>query len=187
MKHTDARRFLAWLMKRAAVVFFICASASVMAADVSLTDSDDGFGPLGLAVAFIFGCVALSLVGIGIVIAATVALALAAMTMLGIVSTSVLAGIFKRRFSTGIRAFHYQLCAAAGVPAGVGVLWFGTRFFHIHMRDRDALWIGAIAGICGGLILAFIFDQAVRIACRRLLAVVNRNISKNDVTLPQKS
>ncbi len=176
----DSGHIPAWLTKRAIIVFFMCAATSVMAADALSADPDDGFGPmLMFGIVVIFGCVALSLVGIGIVVAATAALALAAMTMLGIISTSVLTGIFKRRFSTGIRAFHYQLCAALGVPAGVGVLWFGTRFFRIQTRDRDALWIGAVSGICGGLILAFIFEQVMRVACRRFLAAANRPMSQN--------
>jgi hypothetical protein len=188
MKDMNAGRIFAWLTARAALVFFISVAPSLMAADAALQNPDDGVAPMVMfAIAVVFTCVALALVGIGIVLAATAALALAAMTMLGIISTSVLAGIFKRRFSSGIRAFHYQLCAALGMPAGIGVLWFGVKLFHLQMRNRDALWIGAIAGVCSGLLLAFILVQAVRIAGRRILAAANRSTSEKDTPLPQKS
>ena len=112
----------------------------------------------------------LVLVGVGIVMAVILAISAAFLTALGIISSSALIGIFRRRFSSGLRAFHYQLCAAIALPWGIGILWLGSALFHTDLTNRQILVIGSISGLCAGLLLAFAFDGIARSLYRRFVA-----------------
>jgi hypothetical protein len=129
---------------------------------------------------FIFFCIFLFLVGIGIVGAAIVAISAAIFTALGIVSSAALIGLLRRRFSSGFRALHYQLFAVAALPAGIGALWLGSHLFSIRLSHRGIFTIGSLAGICGGLLLAFVFDRLAGFAYRRFISPSVSNATGND-------
>ena len=161
-------------VKCAAVLFFLFVAVGFGAGDAPQTDpSDDGSPVFLLAFGFIAGCVALFLIGAGIVATAILAVSGAILIALGMVSSSVFIGILRRRFSSGFRALHYQFFAIAAVPAGVGSLWLGARLFSTHLSLRDVFVIGSIAGVCGGLALAFALDRLARIAFRRFVSPAN--------------
>jgi len=145
------------------------------------TEAPDGgpaydFSPAIFFAAMIVICVCLFLVAAGIVagiIFGVVAVASATLlSALGIVSSSALIGIFRRRFSSGLRAFHYQICAVAALPAGMGVVALGERFLHAGIPIREVLVVGGVAGACAGLILAFAFDVLARIGYHHLTDLV---------------
>lgn len=115
-------------------------------------------------------CIALILVGVGIVVAAVVVASAAALTGLGIVSSAVLVGLLRRRFSSGLRTFHYLACASIALPAGIGTLWLGSWLSHSGLSPAEILTIGSVSGIGGGLTLAFLFDLAARAIYRKWFA-----------------
>ncbi|MES2660536.1 MAG: hypothetical protein V4689_18065 [Verrucomicrobiota bacterium] len=112
-------------------------------------------------------CIALFLVGVGIVVAVVVAASVAVLTCLGLVSSAVLVGILRRRVSSGLRTFHYLACACVALPAGVGTLWLGSWLSHSQLSPAEILTIGSVAGIGGGLALAFLFDRLASALYRR--------------------
>jgi predicted membrane-bound spermidine synthase len=129
---------------------------------------DDDFSP-AVFFAFLLICaVCLVLIGIGLV-AALASLAFATLLVaFGIVSSSALIALFRRRFSAGFRAFHYQLCAAVVAPCGIAALWVGSSLFHFHFRHRYILVVGLLAGTVAGIALAFTLDRLFRLAYRRM-------------------
>ena len=173
------RRFLASLVKPAILLLSLFVTVALGATDDLPIDTSDEIGPLVIPIVFIFLCILLFLVGVGIFVAATVAFSAAVLTALGIVSSAAFIGILRRRFSSGFRALHYQLFAVAALPAGIGVLWLGSHFFTTHLRHRDVLVIGSIAGICGGLLLAFAFDRLAGFAYRRFVSPSIPNATGN--------
>ena len=150
-------------------MLFLLATIALGATDEPPIDPSDDFSPMLFAFALIGICIVLVLVGVGIVVAAIVAISAAILTALGIVSSAAFIGILRRRFSSGFRALHYQLFAVAALPAGIGALWLGSHFFTTHLRHRDILAIGSIAGISGGLLIAFAFDRLAGFAYRRFV------------------
>lgn len=129
------------------------------AADQPPFDPSDDFAP-GLGIFALFAIVAiLILVGVGIVFAILAIVAVALVAALGTVSSSALLGFYRRRFSTGLRAFHYQICAIAAIPAGIGILWLGSTVFDVQLSFSRILGIGAISGISGGLLVALALDK----------------------------
>lgn len=114
--------------------------------------------------------VVLVLVGVGVVIAAVIVASLAALALAGVVSTSLLVGLYRRRVSSGLRMLGFQLGALGGAPAGVGLLWLID-----HVRGGAALGtagvivVGALAGAAGGLLLVWLLDRLVLVLARRLM------------------
>jgi len=104
------------------------------------------------------------LFGIGVALGLACAACAAVLVALGIVSSSAVVAVCCRRFSSGLLAFHYQLCAAVGLPAGVFVLWLGSLAFNLHLGARPILSRGSASGIAAGLLLAFAFDRLARLA-----------------------
>ena len=166
-------------MKPAILLLFLFVSVALGAPDDLPIDTSEEIGPLVFPIMFIFLCIFLFLVGVGIVGAAIVAISAAIFTALGIVSSAALIGILRRRFSSGFRALHYQLFAVAALPAGIGALWLGSHLFSTHLRHREIIAIGSLAGICGGLLLAFVFDRLASFTYRRFVSPSISNATGN--------
>lgn len=166
-------------MKPAILLLFLFVTVALGTTDDLPIDTSDEIGPLVIPIVLIFLCILLFLVGVGIVVAATVAISAAIFTALGIVSSAAFIGILRRRFSSGFRALHYQLFAVAAMPAGIGALWLGSHLFTTHLRHRDILAIGSVAGICGGLLLAFAFERLAAYAYRRFASPSIPNATGN--------
>jgi hypothetical protein len=132
-------------------------------------DPTDDFSPgLGLF-ALVAVMVVLILVGVGVAIAGLILASMAVIVSLGIVSSSALLAIYRRRFASGLRVFHYQVSAVATAPAGIGTLALGSYLLNLSLNNREILVVGSVAGICGGLLLAFALDRMVTWGFRRLL------------------
>ena len=166
-------------MKPTILLLFLFVMVAIGATDEPPIDPSDDFDPMLLPLVFVCICIVLFLVGVGFFAGAVAAVSAAILIALGIVSSAAFIGLLRRRFSSGFRALHYQLFAAAALPAGVGALWLGSHFFSTHLRDRDILAIGSIAGICGGLVLAFAFDRLAGVAYRRFVSPVIPNAAEN--------
>lgn len=118
---------------------------------------------------FIIGlAIAAVLLGICLVLGAIVAAATALMAAAGLVSSAALVGVLRGRFSSGLRAFHYQLLGAAGLVSGIGVLWIAQHLFDLHLSHRSIALVGAAAGAAAGLITARILDLLAVLAYRKL-------------------
>ena len=129
-------------------------------------DPSDDFSPMMLAMTLIALFVVLLLFVIAVVLVAIAAVCSIILISLGIVSTAALTGLLRRKFSSGLRALHYQVCAAVGLPAGVAGFWGIAYLLGSEMPFAAILIIGGAAGICAGLVIAFVLDHAAGIAYR---------------------
>ena len=155
-------------LKPAISVFLLLFAALAFGAEGPPVDAGDDFGSPLLLVGFLLVAMAVVvfLVGAGIAVAAVIIMA----AVLGIVSSAAWVGLLRRRFSSGLRALHYQACILAALPAGVGSLWLGSHFFAPQLRGGQILAIGSLAGITAGLILAVAFDRLAVIVYRHVMA-----------------
>lgn len=154
-----------------ALPLLLLLATRVLAAQAELPiDSSDDFSP-GLFMIMVAAIgVALLLIGCGIVIAAVIAISAAALAGLGIVSSAVLIGMLRRRVSSGLRAFHYQVFALLAIPAGIGALWLGSYLAHSPLGIGEVVIMGSVAGASSGLVLAFLFDRLAGALYRRFTA-----------------
>jgi|TARA_B110000037_G_C17127882_1_gene509251 hypothetical protein len=153
-------------LKRAITFLFLTASAGLCAVEETPIDPSDDFSPMMLAITLILLAVVLIIFAIGIVLAIIIAVCCLILVSLGIVSTAALTGILRQKFSSGLRALHYQLCAAVALPAGIVAFWLGVWLFSSDIPLPAILIIGSAAGICAGLVVAFVLDHAVGLAYR---------------------
>lgn len=129
---------------------------------------DDDFSPgLFFGVIF-FGVILLVLIGVGIVVGLVCLACAATLAVLGVVSSSAVIAIVNRRFSTGLRALHYQFLALVGLPCGIILFWFGCVLFQVHIRSLHILLAGSGIGVLAGLVIAFVFDRLFRFAVSRI-------------------
>ena len=129
---------------------------------------DDDFAPMLLPVMLLLLAICLVLIGVGIVLALVGAACMAALVALGIVSSSAAVALWRRQATAGVRALHYQVCAAVGAPAGVVAWWAALALSGREMSLRWIVLYGLAAGTLAGLALAATGDWALRTAYRRL-------------------
>lgn len=153
------------------ILFFLAAHAFAASAETPVGPDDD-FSPMLFMMAIFAILIMLVLLGICLAIAAITAACLLVLVALGILSTSVLIGILRRKFSSGLRALHYQVCSAIALPVGAALAWLGVWLFDASGHLPVAIAIGALSGVCAGLTIAYILDRAVTAAC---LYFGNRN------------
>ena len=119
---------------------------------------DDDFAPgLGLF-ALLMVIIMLMLVGAGAALAFLAACIVGLLAMLGILTTSTLAGIFSRRPRTAVKAFFLQLGSALGLPAGGGLAMLAAWIFKFKFPAWAVISTGAALGIAGGFLLAWLFN-----------------------------
>ena len=110
--------------------------------------------------------VCLILVGIGIAIGLVACGLLAALVMLGAVSTSLVVGIRNGRTADGIRMFLLLCGTIAGVPAGAVGALLARSLFAVAVAGKDGdlpiLIYGGIGGGLAGILIALALDQISR-------------------------
>ena len=116
---------------------------------------------------------------VGVVIVALAATVVLMITALGIVSSSAVLGIYHRRFTSGLRALHYQICTVAALPCGIAALWLGSHLVEAHLQLHVLLVIGSIAGVGSGLLLAFCLERLAGFIHRRF---ARRSISGDNAS-----
>jgi hypothetical protein len=119
-----------------------------------------------MSVAFVLICV--RLIVIGLVVGAIGMVLLAGLTFAGIISSSVVVGLLRRRFSSGWRTFLVLGCVVLFIPCGAALGWALEQLAAIPIRIRWSIVVGAFAGAAAGVGFAFAFDHLLGKAARRL-------------------
>jgi hypothetical protein len=135
---------------------------------------DDDFAPGLFVLVMLALLVFVILVGVGIAIGLAIVALAAALISLGIVSSSVVVGIVRRRPGDAFRALFLQLGAAAGIAAGVGVLWLMVSLFDLAIGLGWVILVGGLVGLAGGLAIGLMFNFAWTRATRWTVARINR-------------
>ncbi len=158
-----------WPVKSAILLLLLFTVTAIGAIDTPPVEPIEEEFNLFLFGFFVIGvCIVLFLFAVSVVLGVIAAVAITILVALGIISSAAFIGLLHRRFSSGFRALHYQVCAVAAVPAAIGALWLGSHLFTLHLQPRDILTLGSIAGVCSGLMLAFAFDRLIGTALGRM-------------------
>jgi hypothetical protein len=107
---------------------------------------------------FVFGLVALLLIGVGIVVGLIACALTAILLALGIVSSSVFVGMRTGKAGAGFRAFLIQIGILCGIPAGALCAWLAKSFFASYGGDISILLYGALGGAFAGVMIALMLD-----------------------------
>jgi hypothetical protein len=104
--------------------------------------------------------VALLLTGVGVAIGLIACLALVALASVGVVSTSVLVGCWKRRVSAGLQVLFVQCGVLMGAPVGAVLAWGAWHLWPMINGEWRVLAAGAVGGAGGGLVIAWLASAA---------------------------
>lgn len=74
---------------------------------------------------------------------------------MGIISASVVAGLYKRSFTTGFKTFIYIISCIIGMALGIVGVWIVFRLLHLNISDTASVLTGLLAGLLGGLLIGF--------------------------------
>ena len=121
---------------------------------------DDDFSPGLFVLVMLALLVFVILVGVGIAIGLAIVALVAALVGLGIVSSSVVVGIVRRRPGDAFRALFLQLGAAVGIVAGVGVLWLMVSLLDLALGLGWVILVGGLVGLASGLAIGLMFNFA---------------------------
>lgn len=129
-------------------------------------EPDDEFNIFLMVFAIGFMCAALGAVMAG---AFAVCLFLGVtllLTTIGIVSASLLIGLYKRSLQAGFKSLLLITGSLLGIAFGLFILWLINLFLHLHMEGYQVLLVGAGGGLLGGLVLGFITYRMIKAVLR---------------------
>ncbi len=116
--------------------------------------TDDDFSPaLFLIVVAGIGFILLS-VGAGIALTVIALLILFGLIGAGIVSTSVIIGLYTKSFEKGFKAFMVSAITICGIFSGTIGFWLFNKIVH-WFSTSTSLIIGSVIGLISGLLLGF--------------------------------
>ena len=91
----------------------------------------------------------------GSVVATLALLFLFAFISVGIISVSVLAGLYKKSISSGSKTLTYLICSITGMFSGAIGVWIIFRLLKIEISDTLTLVTGILSGLTGGVLMAY--------------------------------
>jgi len=115
---------------------------------------DDEFNVFILVVGTTVVCAMIGAAIVGAFAAALFLLLLVALAALGIVSASVLVGLYKRSFQSGFKSFIVILSVMVCTALGAGGAWLINHIFKLNITDTTSLLCGGAGGFIGGFIIA---------------------------------
>jgi MFS family permease len=148
---------------RSKLIFILFLLLCVFSAFAQSNNSnDDEFNLFLLSLLAIFFCAMIGAAIIGAMVAALVLFFLLALITAGVLSTSVMIGLYKRSFEAGFKSFLMILFAVSCAVIGCIGSYLSKYFLDLHMSTAAIIIIGIAGGLIGGLIMAVATYQVFR-------------------------
>lgn len=109
-----------------------------------------------MALLFLLLCV-----GAAIAISALILLIIFGLISAGILSASVMSGIYKRSFAAGFKTFIYASGCIFGTLSGIVFFVFLNKVSHWWPMN-EALLVGSMSGLAGGFLISLLVFYTVR-------------------------
>jgi len=123
---------------------------------------DDDFDIFLIVLAIGFCGAALGAVMVGAFASFMVLSTVVLLTIAGIISASLLIGVYKRSVEAGFKSLLVIGASVSGSVFGVVVLWVVNDFFRLSLTGCELFLTGAGGGLIGGLLLALIIYKMVK-------------------------
>jgi len=136
--------------------------------------TEDDFTPFMLTLVLVAVGVLIGSILVGAVAALLVLTFLFVLLSAGVLSTSIVVGLYKRSIAAGFKTLLGLVCGAGGIIIGAIAFWLLNHFFHIHLKDATAVLAGAASGLLGGLLLGMVIFWLIRMFlefCRQKLSL----------------
>lgn len=144
------------------IFFFVILVFPVFGQSNSTPADEEEFNLFLFSMLVIFFCVMIGAAIIGAMLAALFLSFVFSLMALGVLSTSIAIGLYKKSFSTGFKSFIMIIfgisCSAIG---GIGLLLV-NHFFDLHVSSATSVLIGISSGSVGGLLMAIATFQTLK-------------------------
>jgi hypothetical protein len=134
---------------------------------------DDEFNIFLLSLATIFVCAMIGAAIVGAFAAAITLFFLFALIAVGVLSTSVAIGLYRRSFSAGFKSFLMILFGIGCSFVGALGLLLADKFFDLPLSSSSSLLVGLLGGLIGGLVLAIASWNVIRWVIKLLTKKLN--------------
>jgi hypothetical protein len=124
--------------------------------------NDEEFNIFLMLLLTIFVCGMFGAAVVGAMIASLLAVTVFCLTVFGIVSTSIVVGVYKKSLSAGFRTFLLIFFGISCGVCGAAIAVLAQYFFRIASSFSIALGGGLIGGLLGGILLTFVSVKAIR-------------------------
>lgn len=159
-----------WLSKLIFIFFIIVLALPAFSQDLKPAD-DEEFNLFLLSLASIFICAMIGAAIIGAIAASLFLFFVFALIALGVLSTSIALGLYKRSFSAGFQTFMMILFGVCcSIIGGVGLL-IVDHLAGLQPSHMTSFLVGTAAGLIGGLLMAIatirMFQWIAKIIARK--------------------
>jgi len=81
----------------------------------------------------------------------------------GILSTSVIIGIYKKSLQSGFKSFLVIICSIAGMFLGSGAAFLVNKLFELSFSNTTSIISGAAGGLAGGILMGVAIFKILQI------------------------
>jgi len=141
---------------------FLLTTIGLHAQSPAAAPPDDEFNLFLLVFAIAFFSLILGAVIVGSIATAGLLLFLFTLVSVGILSTSVIVGLYKRSFFAGFKTLLVIVCGLGGAIGGVSIMWLVNRLFTLRLSHAVTLGSGALGGLTGGMLLGLCVYGIIR-------------------------
>ncbi|MBS1664682.1 MAG: hypothetical protein JST68_26795 [Bacteroidetes bacterium] len=142
--------------------------------DPSTPQSDDAeFNVFLFTLLLVFIAIIVGAIIAGALLAIISLFALLALVSAGVLSTSILVGLYRKSLAAGFKTAIVLTCSLGSAFLGTIIFWLINRIFQIHLNPPTAALIGAFSGLLGGILLGLILNSIIRLFlkyCRQKLS-----------------
>ena len=125
-------------------------------------EDDDEFNVFLLTFASLFFAAMFGAAVIGAFAATLFLLIIFLFVSAGILSASVIVGIYKRSVQSGFKTLIFILSSLTGIVIGSVGLFLANKLFELNYSNGLCLTIGAIAGFVGGILISFAIIKIIQ-------------------------
>lgn len=132
----------------------------------SASEPDDEFNIFLLVLGTVFMSIMIGGAIVGAFAATLVLLSLFGLASVGILSVSVITGLYKRSFQAGFKTFLIIVCSVGGILFGTVGFWLVVKLFELKMSAATTFISGAVSGALGGVMLGIVVYKLILISTK---------------------
>ncbi len=110
-----------------------------------------------------FSCVMIGTIIVGAFAVVFILLSILVLISIGVLSTSIIAGLYKKSIAYGFKTFLLISCSCFGGVIGAVSLFFISKIEALRLTHQTSLIIGTASGLIGGILMGLIVFKLLQL------------------------